>query len=177
MSTIIGIGTPRSGTRALATLLQDEGLDVTHESSSSIDWNREHRERRYGETKQHLRDRDGDVAYWLTQAAHDLLDEMPRAVVIALKRPKTASVHAMMENLSADRLREARSLKGFAFPTFKQRSVQEGWKKYWELYREQLGSLKGANEDRVLEVQTTSLDEEETRERVCDFLNLQSDDT
>jgi len=172
MKKVIGIGTPRSGTRALAQLLQGLGLDVTHEGSSAVGWNREAREERYGQTRTYLQEHDGDVAYWLTSAATDLLSDFPEAKVVSLKREKGPLLESLRENMEVDRLRERRSLLGFGFPTYPDLPEGEAWEAYWQAHRQRVGTIKSAYGGRVLEIETEALGKEDTKEEIATFLEI-----
>jgi len=171
--TIIGIGTARGGTQSLAHWLAGQGLDIGHEETWSLDWRREVREERYGWNKRRLQDWDGDVACWLTQAAGDLLSDLPEAKCVAMLRPQEDVVESLMETMPPHRIREGRMFSGLPFPNYKEGATEEAWAKYWEEYREVARSLKEGYPDRVMEVPLYELEEEGTQRELAGFLEIE----
>jgi hypothetical protein len=170
--TIIGIGTARGGTQSLAHWLSEQGLDIGHEETWSIDWRREVREARYGWTKRRLQKWDGDVACWLTQAAEDLLLDMPDAKCVAMLRPKGDVVESLVETMPPHRIREGRMFSGLPFPNYKEGSTEEAWAKYWEDYCVKTRRLKEFYPSRVLKVPLYELEDEDTQCELAEFLQI-----
>jgi len=168
---IIGIGTARSGTKSLAYLFREQGLDVTHEGTTSVAWDRS-TPTRYRRMKQHLEEHDGDVACWLTQAAADLLEET-EGKVVALKRPREDTVESLCEHMAEVRIREDKAFGPMVFPTYPDVPLPEAWQNYWELYRETLGGLVSAYPERVLCVETYDLESEETQAEIAGHFGIE----
>jgi hypothetical protein len=171
--TIIGIGTARGGTQSLAHWLSAQGLGVGHEETWSLDWRREAREERYAWNKRRLQDCDGEVACWLTQAAGDLLSDLPEAKCVAMLRPQEDVVESLVETMPPHRIRDGRMFSGLPFPNYKEGSTEEAWAKYWEEYRETARSLKEAYPRRVMEVPLYELEDEDTQREIADFLEIE----
>jgi len=171
-STIIGIGTARGGTQSLAHVLQEQGLDIGHEESVSIPWER-NMPTRYGRTVKHLRRTDGDVACWLTQAAADLMHDLPGAKVLATLRPKEDTVDSLVECFGAQRIRVPKPFGPMCFPTYTDCSVQEGWSRYWQDYRQEVAKLTAAYPERTLCVTLEDLGTEDEQERIAGFLGIE----
>lgn len=149
--TIIGLGTARGGTQSLAHWLGEQGLDVGHECTTSIDWKRE-RPERYRRALNYLRDHDGDVAHWLTQAAGDLMEDLDDAKIIAMVRDKDDTVESMMECFMPTRIRSDRPYGPMCFPTYTECSLEEAWVRYWERYQAIITKLTAKYPDRTLQV-------------------------
>jgi hypothetical protein len=171
--TVIGIGTARGGTQSLAHWLSEQGLDIGHEETWSLDWRREVREERYTWTKRRLEDWDGDVACWLAQAAHDLLGDLPEAKCVAMMRPKEEVVESLCETMPPHRIREGKMFSGLPFPNHKDGSTEEAWGKYWEAYMSEVGRLREHYPDRVLPVNVTELETEEKQREIAGVLGIE----
>jgi hypothetical protein len=171
--TIIGIGTARGGTQSLAHWLSEQGLDIGHEETWSLDWRREVRDERYGWNKRRLQDWDGDVACWLTQAAGDLLSDLPEAKCVAMLRPQEDVVESLVETMPPHRIRDGRMFSGLPFPNYKEGSTGEAWAKYWEDYCVKTRRLKEFYPSRVLKVPLYELEEEDTQREIADFLEIE----
>jgi len=172
-STIIGIGTVRGGTKSLAKLLQEQGLDVTHEGTDSLDWRREFRENRYLGVRRHLESHDGDVANWLVQGAADLLADIQGSVVVSVRREKDDTVESCLATMNERRLRESRSFAGIPFPTYEDMPIREAWEQYWAEYRQRVGSLKASSKSRVHEVKLEQLGTKEAQAGLANFLGVE----
>lgn len=172
--TILGIGTARSGTGSLAHFLSEQGLDVSHEDTTSIDWRRERRPQRYARLLRGLQRKDGDVACWLAPAIFDLMDDLEDPRCIALLRDKEDTVESLVESLGEERIRRGRKFMGFPFPNYPDCPLEEAWRKYWEDYRRIVGKLTAAYPERVLCVQTENLGSEDTQQEIGEFLELES---
>jgi len=170
--TIIGIGTARGGTQSLAHVLQEQGLGVGHEESVSIPWVRD-RPVRYGRTVKYLRRTDGDVACWLTQAAADLMEDFPEAKILAMLRPKGETVDSLVECFGAQRIRAPKPFGPMCFPTYTNCSVEEGWTRYWQDYRQEVAKLTAAYPERTLCVSVGKLSIEEEQERIAQLLGIE----
>lgn len=171
--TVIGIGTARGGTQSLAHWLSEQGLDIGHEETWSLDWRREIREERYTWTKRRLDDWDGDVACWLTQGAADLLEDMPQTKCVAMMRPKEEAVSSLTETLPAHRIRDGRMFSGLPFPNYKTGSTEEAWGKYWGDYMRIVRRLTEEYPGRVLPVLLHTLETEETQRKIAEFLEIE----
>ena len=79
MSFIIGLGTGRCGTYSLAKLLQNQGLDVTHEDN----WYPQDQDFIYYGT-----DNKGDVGFYYLDSIGNLCSNYPDIKCIVLQRPK-----------------------------------------------------------------------------------------
>jgi len=170
-STIIGIGTARGGTQSLAHVLQEQGLDVGHEESVSIPWQRD-MPSRYGRTVKHLRRTDGDVACWLTQAARDLLEDIPAAKVLGVLRSKEDTVESLVECFGAQRIRASKPFGPMCFPTYTDCSVEEAWARYWDEHVRVVSALKDTYPSRVLTVDPEILSAPETQQQIARFLEI-----
>jgi hypothetical protein len=169
---VLGIGTARSGTMSLARLLQAQGLDVGHEDTTSVPWDLSRKPARFGRLKRELESRDGEVACWLTQAAHRLLDEYDEARVIALHRPKDDTVESLLAQMAGLRIRSDRPFGPMVFPTYTDRDLKEGWEAYWEDYMAYVEDLSVTWPDRVFQVPTYQIENKHTQNRIADFLSI-----
>jgi hypothetical protein len=169
---ILGIGTARSGTMSLAKLLQAQGLDVGHEDTTSVPWDLSRKPARFGRLKNELEATDGDVACWLTQAAHRLLDEYDEARVIALWRPKEDTVDSLLAHMAGLRIRTDRPFGPMVFPTYTDRDIKAAWAAYWEDYQARVDDLLSVWPERVIRVQTYNLESEPTQHRIAAFLGI-----
>lgn len=170
--TIIGIGTARGGTQSLAYLLQQQGLEVGHEDSVSLDWRREKMPQRYARTLRYLRRTDGDVACWLTQAAVDLIEDLEDARVIAMLRDEEPTVESLVETLGQKRIRSNEPFGPMAFPAYEDGSLEEAWARYWQDYRQEVAKLTSAYPERTLCVEISEIEDEETQQQIAEFLGI-----
>jgi len=171
-TTILGIGTARSGTTSLAHFLQEQGLNVTHEDTTSIDWRREKRPERYARLFRSLQKKRGDVACWITPAIFDLMEDLEDPKCLALLRPKEETVESLTACLAEERIREGRKFMGYPFPNYSGCPVEEAWGQYWEDYREIAETLTETYPDRTLCVPIHDLETDEMQEEIGVFLGL-----
>lgn len=167
---IVGIGPARSGTTSLQRLLKAQGLEVGHESTTSLPWQMD-RPRRWKWALQDLRDQDGDVACWLTQAAPRLLRETD-CKVIALKRPREDTVESLCEHFDGLRIRASKPFGPMCFPTIEGGTLQEAWGEYWDACRRIYAKITAAYPNRVLMVRTYELEQEAEQQRIAAFLGI-----
>jgi hypothetical protein len=107
------------------------------------------------------------VACWLTQAARDLIQDLDDVRVVALRRNKEETVESLVECFGAQRIRAEKPFGPMCFPTYDDYPMEEGWAQYWEDYMEVVSDLEDEHPGRVLTVDLSVLEAEETQERIA----------
>ncbi|QNN23314.1 glycosyltransferase family 2 protein [Planctomycetales bacterium ZRK34] len=187
---IIGLGTGRCGTHSLVDLLNAQHqVRVTHEPRPILNWNPQAEThdvvaRFQRRSKRHAGSITGEVAQYLLLYVPRLLDELPQAKAVVLKRPREQVARSYMrwiEKAYRDK-RVDHWLEGAtaqphlwdsAYPRFEAADTFEAICKYWDWYYEHVEALVDAYPHRVRVWSTESaLNDPQIQQQVLEWLGV-----
>ncbi|MEO1224973.1 MAG: hypothetical protein AAFX92_12150 [Pseudomonadota bacterium] len=186
---VLGIGTGRSGSTTLSTLLTAQtSARVTHEFPPILRWDRPtnadtfHFQRFDLLLQRHAL--AGDVAHWWLPKVPKVIERFPSARIIALTRDKRETVESFLkikggESKNAinhwvehDGTHWKRNHWDVTYPKYKSKSLKECIELYWDDYTQSIHDLAKTYPEHVKGFATEALSDKDAQHDILSFVGV-----
>ena len=172
---LFGLGTGRCGSTSLAALLDSQpGAEITHGQKPYLPWilDREAVKLKVARLKTRHTETVGEVALFYLQSIETLLELLPEAKFIVLRRDKEKTISSFARNWKYNKLNLRQHERDYIFPRYPSLSLLEALDKYYDDYYCATATLERKYPLSIRHFETEALNSKEGIAAILDFARI-----